>query len=91
MACIRERGILLGSDSKTTIGKVKEVDLIENNTAKARRFTGWPEELSFLTALNIRLLFLKGEINYLADLLSRSIDTDSDCWVAQTSPVPCRT
>ena len=77
--------ILVLSDSRTTVGKLQQVSLIDNNTAKTRRFCGWSEELAYISSLKIQFRFVNGTENCLADLLSRSaMKSQAIVWSVQT-------
>jgi transposase InsO family protein len=72
--------ITLYTDSTTAKGKYNQQSLIENNTAKNKRWCGWVEQCSFIHALPLTITTIRGEQNHLADLLSRLEGPQQEIW-----------
>ena len=63
--------ILLLTDSQTTLSRWTKPEKVASASAKSKRFAGWALEVAFLRFLPVKLGFIDGEENCLADLFSR--------------------
>lgn len=59
------------SDSQTTLSRWSKPEKVSSCSAKSKRFAGWALEVAYLRFLPVKLGFIKGDENSLADLFSR--------------------
>jgi hypothetical protein len=79
--------IVVYTDSTTAMGKFQKSKIIESNKAKGKRWLGWIDECSFIHSLPLEFRVIKGEVNHLADLLSRIDNEQEEIWTINTDVV----